>query len=50
MILGGQALLDKDHKRFPKSLPLLAVHGTADNVPIPPYTFHPVHLRNTLTK
>ncbi|KAH9811504.1 acylglycerol lipase [Melampsora americana] len=32
MILGGQALLDKDYPRFPESLPILAVHGTADRV------------------
>lgn len=32
MILGGQALLEKDYPKFPESLPILAVHGTGDKV------------------
>ncbi|PLW38263.1 hypothetical protein PCANC_14901 [Puccinia coronata f. sp. avenae] len=32
MLLGGQQLLSHDYKLYPSTLPLLAVHGTADNV------------------
>jgi len=32
MLLGGQQLLAHDYKHYPSTLPLLAVHGTADNV------------------
>ncbi|TNY20527.1 Alpha/Beta hydrolase protein [Rhodotorula diobovata] len=32
MLLGGEAIVSKDYKRFPKDLPLLVVHGEADKV------------------
>lgn len=34
MLLGGEQLLKADYQNYPKSLPLLAVHGTADKVVI----------------
>ncbi|BGP41667.1 hypothetical protein JCM10449v2_005658 [Rhodotorula kratochvilovae] len=32
MLLGGENIISRDYKRFPKELPLLVVHGDADKV------------------